>query len=85
MAALKPATGTEPTMSNTFGRLIVYSTGTDLRAATEAERDASVEAAKNDGGAGVIECPIEAAWADALYNGCVITTGCDNGLPCYVG
>ena len=70
--------------NTTFGRLIVYSTGTDLRAATEAERAASVAAAQHDGGAGVIECPIEAAWEDALYAGCVITTGCENGLPCYV-
>jgi hypothetical protein len=70
-------------MTNTFGRLVVYSTGTDLRAATEAERDASVEAAKNDGGAGVITVQVEAAWADALYHGAVIVP-LDGGLPCYV-
>ena len=72
------------TTTSPFGRLIVYSTGTDLRAATEAERDASVEAAKNDGGAGVITVQTEAAWEEALYAGMVIVPH-DGRLPCYVG
>lgn len=37
-----------------FGRLCEYSTGTDLRAASREERDASREQAQRDGGAGVI-------------------------------
>ena len=51
---MKPATGTEPPMTFPFGRLCIYSTGLTLRAATEAERAASIAAAELDGGSGVI-------------------------------
>jgi len=41
-------------MTFPFGRLCIYSTGATVRAATEAERDASIAAAEHDGGSGVI-------------------------------
>lgn len=43
------------TSARPFGALCVYATTERLRSATEAERDASIEAARHDGGAGVIE------------------------------
>ena len=42
------------TTTSPFGRLVVYSTGTTLRPATESERAESIAAAAHDGGAGVI-------------------------------
>jgi hypothetical protein len=51
-------------MTFPFGRLIVYSTGLTLRAATEAERAESIAAAAHDGGAGVILVDGESCYVD---------------------
>ena len=47
------------TTTTNFGRLQNARTGTALRAASEAEEAASIEAAKTDGGHGLIEVEID--------------------------
>lgn len=43
-----------PTTTKSSPHLVNYQTGEDIRTATQAEIDASVEAAEIDGGSGVI-------------------------------